>query len=554
MEEDKSNDFQKVENINSSARSSGIKTDNVSESNKSSGCKFPTAYTILVIIELIFFILTYIVPKGKFDTIEYSDNKFIIKSYNKTDEIYNATKEVLEKFGIRIPLANFIDGYIKGAISIPNTYQEIQGENKNFFSVFVYPIKGLIDSCGIAFFLFVLGGTINILIEMNALSAGIAALGRVTKGREFILLILVLVITSFGGTTFGFMEEVLPFYPILIPIFMKSGFDGLLGMGGLFMGSMMGCMFSTVNAFSVVIASYSAGINFVDGIYFRIVCLVLGDILATLYLYFYYLRIKKDVTKSIVYDIRKDLEDKYLKEENKVKVSDEEENLLVKEKDEDKQMEFTWQQKVGLIILMIGFGVMIYGVLALNWWFEHMTAVFLIAAIIFMFLYQKGEQKGIDVFITGASEFVGVSIVIGLARGINITLDEGNISDTILNAMINLIDGFPKILFAILMLIIFIILGFFIQSSSGLAVLSMPVFAPLADNANCSRTVVINTYMMGQYLIGFIAPTGICLIVLQLVGIPYNYWIKFIWPFLLICFIFLVVLVIINAAFFGDIS
>ena len=178
----------------------------------------------------------------------------------------------------------------------------------------------------------------------------------------------------------------------------------------------------------------------------------------------------------------------------------------------------------------------------------------LIAAIIFIFLYQQGEQKGIEVFIKGASEFVGVSIVIGLARGINITLDEGKISDTILNAMINLIDGFPKILFAILMLIIFIILGFFIQSSSGLAVLSMPVFAPLADNANCSRTVVINAYMMGQYLIGFIAPTGICLIVLQLVDIPYNYWIKFIWPYLLICFIFLIVLIIVNAAFFGDIN
>jgi uncharacterized ion transporter superfamily protein YfcC len=461
------------------------------------------------------------------------------------------------EYGIKIPLENFIDGYIKGAISIPNTYQEIEGENKNFFSVFVYPIKGLIDSCGIAFFLFVLGGTINILIEMNALSAGIAALGRVTKGREFILEILVLVITSFGGTTFGFMEEVLPFYPILIPIFMKSGFDGLLSMGGLFLGSMMGCMFSTVNAFSVVIASYSAGINFVDGIYFRLVCLALGDILATLYLYFYYLRIKNDMTKSVVYDIRQELEDKYLKEEkkdNEVKVSDGEENLLLKEKEEDINLKFTWQQKLGLILLMVGFGVMIYGVLALNWWFEDMTAVFLIAAIIFMFLYQKGEQKGIEVFIKGASEFVGVSIVIGLARGINITLDEGNISDTILNAMINLIDGFPKILFAILMLFIFIFLGFFIQSSSGLAVLSMPVFAPLADNANCSRTVVINAYMMGQYLIGFIAPTGICLIALQLVGIPYNYWIKFIWPFLLICFVFLIVLIIVNAVFFGDIN
>lgn len=555
MEEDKSNEFQNVENINSSARSTeNVLEDKVSESNKSSGCKFPTAYTILVLIELIFFILTYIIPKGKFDTIEYSDNKFIIKSYNKTDLIRNATEDVLKEYEIKIPLANFIDGYIKGAISIPNTYQKIQGENKNIFSVFVYPIKGLIDSCGIAFFLFVLGGSINILIEMNALSAGIAALGRVTKGREFILLILVLVITSFGGTTFGFMEEVLPFYPILIPIFMKSGFDCLLGMGGLFLGSMMGCMFSTVNAFSVVIASYSAGINFVDGIYFRLVCLALGDILAILYLYFYYLRIKKDMTKSVVYNIRQELEDKYLKEDKDEKVNDEEENLLLKEKNEDKQNKFTWQQKLGLIILMIGFGVMIYGVLALNWWFEHMTAVFLIAAIIFMFLYQQGEQKGIDVFIKGAGEFVGVSIVIGLARGINITLDEGNISDSILNAMINLIDGFPKVLFAILMLLIFIFLGFFIQSSSGLAVLSMPVFAPLADNANCSRTVVINAYMMGQYLIGFIAPTGICLIALQLVGIPYNYWIKFIWPYLLICFIFLIGLIIVNAVFFGDIS
>ena len=117
--------------------------------------------------------------------------------------------------------------------------------------------------------------------------------------------------------------------------------------------------------------------------------------------------------------------------------------------------------------------------------------------------------------------------------------------------MSNLISGLPKVLFVVLMLITFIILGFFIQSSSGLAVLSMPVFAPLADEAKCSRSVVINTYMFGQYLIGFIAPTGICLIALQLVGIPYNYWIKFIWPFLIILFIFLIVLVILNVTIFS---
>ena len=542
-------------NINSSRNSEN--PDVNSEPEKKNGCQFPTAYTILIILEVIFFILTYIIPKGKFDTIEYSDNTFIIKSFNKSDIVVNATEEELKKRNINIPLENFIKGLIKNPISIPNTFREINAENSNFFKLFTYPILGLIDSCGIAFFLFVLGGAINILIEMNALSSGIAALGRLTKGKEFILLILVEIITSLGGSTFGFMEEVLPFYPILMPIFLKSGFDVMLSMAPLFIGSMIGCMFSTVNAFSVVIASYSAGINFVDGIYFRLICLGLGDFIGILYLYFYYLRIKKDEKKSVVYDIRKKLEDKYLKNENKEKIDNdnvkgnevnEGEPLLNKEK-EEKIIEFTIRQKIGLIVLMIGFGIMIYGVLALDWWFEHMTGVFLVCAVIFIILYNQGEQKGVEVFIKGAGEFVGVSLVIGFARGINITLNEGNISDTILNALINLISGLPKIIFAVIMLLTFIFLGFFIQSSSGLAVLSMPVFAPLADNANCSRVVVINTYMFGQYLIGFIAPTGICLIVLQLLDIPYNYWIKFIWPFLIILFIFLIILVILNAAF-----
>ena len=561
-EENKQENMQLIENsdlsnpnINSSSRPSENERIEPLEQKKQSGCKFPTAYTILLIIEIIFFILTYIIPKGQFDTIEYSDEKFTIKSFGKPDVIVNASQEFLDEKNIKIPLENFEKGLIKDPLAIPNTYKRINEENLNVFSLFAYPVKGLINSSGIAFFLFVLGGSINILIEMNALNAGIEALSRATKGNDFILLIFVLIISSFGGTTFGFMEEVLPFYPIIIPIFIKSGYDALLGMGGLFFGSMIGCMFSTVNAFSVIIASYSCGIKFVDGIYFRLICLVLGDILGTIYLYFYYLRIKKDKTKSIIYDLRKELEEKYLKKEKETKNNEneiiDEENQLLKEKSDEKKSEFTCRQKLGLIFLLVGFIVMILGILLFDWYFENMTAVFVVATIIFIFLYRKGESKGIEVFMKGAGEFVGVSIIIGLARGINITLNEGNISDTILNALTNLIDGLPKIVFALLMLIVFIFLGFFIQSSSGLAVLSMPVFAPLADNANCNRSIVINTYMFGQYLIGFIAPTGIILIVLELVGIPYNYWLKFIWPFLIICFLFLIILVILNAALFN---
>ena len=176
-----------------------------------------------------------------------------------------------------------------------------------------------------------------------------------------------------------------------------------------------------------------------------------------------------------------------------------------------------------------------------------MTAVFLILGIILMFFYSKGEKKGIEIFLRGAGDFVGICLIIGIARGINLTLNEGKISDTILNSLSGSFEGLPNLAFAIILFIIFIFLGIFIQSSSGLAILSMPVFSPLADKVGLSRVTVVNTYMFGQYYASFFTPTGMILIVLSLVKIEYSYWIKFIWPFLIILFVLLILFVIISA-------
>ena len=532
---------QKINNSSRGASNQSSETESIKD--KKRGCQFPTAYTILIIIELIFFILTYIIPKGKYDKLEYSQssNNFIRKSPNKPNEFLNATQQILDKLDINIQIDNFLKGYIKNDIPIPNTYQIIEGENNNIFKVFVYPISGLIESSGICFFLFVIGGDINLLLEMNALSAGISALGRITKGKEFILLILIFVIISIGGTTYGLAEEILAFIPILMPIFLKSGFDAILGISPLIFGSMIGSMFSTVNAFSVVIASYSSGVNFTEGLIFRLIGLFLGDIIGILYLYFYYLKIKKDKKKSVVYDIREVFEKKYLKQEKEV-----EQEVKIEASQQKHGDKFTWLHKLGLIFLLLAFVVMLFGVMKLDWSFNEMTAVFLVLSIILMLLYNQGEQKGIEVFIRGAGDFFGVCLIIGLARGINITLNEGNISDTILYSLSNIISGLPKVIFAIILFFIFIFLGIFIQSSSGLAVLAMPVFSPLSNKSHCSRIVIIDTYLFGLFLISFIAPTGLVIIALQMIGVPYNYWLKFIWPFLIILFIFLIVLIFVD--------
>ena len=537
---------------------------------KKKSCSFPTAYSILLIIELIVFILTYIIPKGLYDKISYSSEEklFTIKSYNGTITRHNATQEFLDELQVKIPLDSFIKGYLIDPISIPNTYHLIDEDMTNPLKVITYPIKGCLDSAYIAYFLMVMGGNLNILIEMNALSAGMAALSRVTKGREFLLLILVFIIIAIGGTTFGMAEEILPFYPILMPIFLKSGFDGILAASPLFMGAMMGNMFSTVNTFCVVLASYSAGINFINGIVYRIILFVLGNTIAILYLYIYYRKIRADETSSVVYDVKDEIEKIYLK-----KNENSEEEFLKKKQNESKERKskdvnaqndekyvveieenliaqnkekFSIKQKISIILFILGFVVMIAGILVLDWWFEHMASIFMVLGIILMFFYNQGERKGLESFLRGAGDFVGVTLVIGIARGINLTLNEGKISDTILNKLSIAVEGLPAMAFAVILFIIFIFLGIFIQSSSGLAILSMPVFAPLADKVGLPRATVVNTYMFGEYLVSFVTPTGLILIMLSLVQIEYSYWVKFIWPFLVILFVFLILFVMIS--------
>ena len=100
------------------------------------------------------------------------------------------------------------------------------------------------------------------------------------------------------------------------------------------------------------------------------------------------------------------------------------------------------------------------------------------------------------------------------------------------------------------MFIFFIFLGFLIRSSTGMAVLAMPVFAPLADKVNCSRSIIVNTFMYGLFYGGIIAPTGMILIVLEMVGIEYNYWLKFIWPYMIVFFIVLIILIVVNITLF----
>ena len=123
-----------------------------------------------------------------------------------------------------------------------------------------------------------------------------------------------------------------------------------------------------------------------------------------------------------------------------------------------------------------------------------------------------------------------MALIVGLARAVNIIMDNGFISDTLLYYSSHLVSNMSHTSFALFQFGIFSVLGFFIQSSSGLAVLSMPIMAPLADTAGVSREIVINAYNWGQGLMSFITPTGMVLVFLEMAEVTFDKWLKFVWP------------------------
>jgi len=173
---------------------------------------------------------------------------------------------------------------------------------------------------------------------------------------------------------------------------------------------------------------------------------------------------------------------------------------------------------------------MIIGVSKLDWWFVEMTTTFLVGSIIIGFLARLKENDFMEAFAKGAADLLGVAFIIGIARGITVIMDDGLISDTMLYYASGVTEGMNKGIFANVMLFLYAGLSFFIPSSSGLAVLSMPIMAPLADTVDISRNIIVNAYQYGMGLFYFISPTGLILASLAIVKIGYDKWLKFVLP------------------------
>ncbi|MFW2177796.1 MULTISPECIES: YfcC family protein [unclassified Moraxella] len=497
---------------------------------------FPTAYTVLFLVLLLATVLTHVIPAGKYAKLTYDEEakSFVVTDPKGDTKNYEATQQTLTNLGINIKLEKFTSGSLSKPVAIPKTYENVEAHPTSFKDFFMAPIRGFADTQDIMLFVLILGGIIGVLTQTGAINAGFAALSRVTKGKEFVLIVLVNFLISLGGTTFGMAEETIALFPILIPIFLVAGYDAMVGIAAIYLGSVVGGIFSTTNVFATGTASAVAGISPSDGMTFRFIGLVIGVAITLVYLLRYASKVKHNPASSLIYDQRQAVE------------------ASLKHMGHDVPP-FTKARALMILVFVSAFFILTWGVSSQDWWFAEMSMLFLIVAFIIIllaiFFTGLSEKQAMNSFISGSADLVGVGLSIGIARGVNFLLEDGSISDTILFYAANSVQGMSPSLFIIVVMLIYVVLGFFIQSSSGLAVLSIPIIAPLADTVGLPRDTVVSAFQYGQGIMSFVAPTGLILVVLSLFNITFDRWLKFVLPIMGIISVLAVIMLMAQVHF-----
>lgn len=489
---------------------------------------FPGPIPILMIVIILAAISTWLLPAGQYNKLSVNGKVFTM--ITDTNEItLPLTQKTIDSLGIRINVEKFIKGDIRKPVSVPGSFTKQKRNQQGFLNVLQAPIKGIIDSVDIILFILIIGGFMFVFNETGAMVKGITWLAHSMKGREHWLIIILTTVFSFFAASYGMAEEALVFYPILVPLFLAAGYDLLVPLAIIFGGTSVGCIPAFSNPFATIIASNAAGINWMDGLTERLILWVIVTGLLVWYILRYAAKIKKDPAASLVHKIDGEVKPLY-----EVNISND--NVIPK---------LDWKTKLLLLIYVCTFLTMIGGVVFLDWWTTEMSTLFLGSAILIAVITRIKEKVFISEFIKGAQSLLSVAFIVGVARGVTIILNEGHVSDSILYYTANMVQGIQPAFFILMLLLFYIVFSIFIQSSSGMAVLTMPIIGALAILVNVPGREIVNSYMYGMCLMSFLAPTGLILPSLAMVNISLKTWFKFIMPVLImltiICMVALVI-------------
>jgi uncharacterized ion transporter superfamily protein YfcC len=499
------------------------------------GFQFPSTMTVLIIVTFLVWVAAFLIPSGTYQHDENGVPK--PGSFQRIDSPQGFSERVGDFF-----------------LAPVNGFYGIQDPETGVVRPF--GVGRLFGAVGVFAFVLAIGAFMTIVLATGALDVAIGKLAYAVRERPWLVIVAVMALFSLLGTTMGWADETLGFYALLIPLMLTLGYDRMVVAGTIIASATVGSMASTVNPFSIGVASEFADVGIGDGIGLRWIGWFVLTALATAYVVRYAERVKAQPDRSLI----------GFTAEDRAQATKEETSA---------GLTLTGRQKLVLAITTFTFALLVFSVIpwesiidvapetdpythepiatdfwwSLNWWFPELTALFLVAAVV-VGLAARFNEKQITGYITqGFRDFIGAGIAVLLARGVTVILNNTQTIDTILSWMEDAVSGTDSVVFIGLVTIINTGIAFVIPSSSGHATLAMPLLAPLGDFADVSRPLVVTAWCWGAGVARFITPTSATVMAgIALAGVRYDKWIRFMLPLMGILLVASLVMLGIAAA------
>ena len=537
--------------------------------------KTPHTYAIIFGVVIFAWILTFLIPAGRFSThdITYTDNNGTEKTrtvlqqdsfryyyhYNMGAVQKDLTAiannpEKLDEMGIdkgdlddllKTNSAEWTDEDLSDAgITDAALYKEfgmgiydqsaplhktarIWGtEDTGGFGVLNYVFEGLVTgdrtgtAVGIVALILVVGGSFGIIMRTGAVDAGIYAFINTAKGLERAALPLLFFVFSLGGATFGMAEECIPFAMVMVPFVIALGYDSIVAVTVTFVASQVGNAVSWMSPFSVAIAQGIAGIPVLSGTSFRLPMWFIVTALSAAYMMIYAEKIRKHPESSVVYE-----SDKFFRD--RMNETTEEEK------------EFKLGHKLILLEMLAVLVWIVWGVTQEGYYIPEIASQFFVmgfaagvTAIIFKLNGMTINEMAAS-FQSGVKDLAGTAVVVGMAKGILLVLGgsdatEPSALNTILHYIGESVHGIPAFFGAEIMYVFQSCFNLAVTSNSGQAALTMPIMAPLSDVLGIHRQIAVLAYQMGAGFVDAFTPVSAALIgVLGVAHIDWATWAKF---------------------------
>ena len=400
------------------------------------------------------------------------------------------------------------------------------------------PILGFADAIDICLFVLVLGGFLKIINHTQSIETGIQVLIKKLHGREIVLIPILMLLFSIGGTTYGMLEETVGFYALLAAVMVASGMDTIVSSAIVLLGAGSGVLGSTINPFAVgaAVSALPAGTEVNQGIIIGLgVILWLTTLLISILFVMNYAKkvIAKKGSTFLSLQEQKDMEETYgMKTDKKIEAT------------------LSGSQKLTLILFALTFIIMIIGFIPWEdfgvtffakttgwltgaplgqWYFNEATLWFLIMSIVIGIINKLKEHEFVDIFIDGADDMVGVILIIAIARGASVLMKVTYLDNYIIINAAKALQNVPAYVFAPLNYILHVGLSVLVPSSSGLATLSTPIMGPLAAEVGLSVETTIMEMVAANGLVNLFTPTcGAIMGGLALAKVDYTTWLKWV--------------------------